>query len=257
MLPGGGIEKPMTTPIQLRQRKSPGGAAKRRGDGPHIVYEYLRERILGMDLVAGRRIEERTVVEDLGLSRTPVRQAFMWMAAEGLIELLPNHGARVPPLDLEEVRSFLEAFEFMQLATALLACKRRNEQDLEEIRRQRDAYEAAARGRDVKELIDTNEEFHLAIARAGHNGHMVRLIADLLVKALRLDGFWYDRPFDEGLDRSIEQSLEEHRSLVQAIEDQDIKGVEAATSEHVHSFRRPLVEYLCRSEATALDSVLS
>ncbi len=61
---------------------------------------------------------------------------------------------------------------------------------------------------------------------------------------------------DEGLDRGIERSLEEHSGLVKAIEDRKLREVEAATNDHVRSFRRLLVGYLSRSEATALDPAL-
>lgn len=230
---------------------------KRRGNGPDIVYSYLRDKIINTRLVAGARIEERKIVEELGLSRTPVRQAFMRMAAEGLIELLPYHGARVPPLNIEEVRSFLEAFEFLLLATAHLATKRRTEQDLEEIVRQRDAYKAAAMAQDIKGMIETNEEFHLSVARAGHNSHMVRLVGDMLVKALRLDGFWYGHTFNPGLEKSVINSLKEHQELVQAIENQDLQKVEDITRQHVRSFRTPLVEYLCQNEADEFKMTFS
>ena len=228
-------------------------STRRRGDGPDIVYEYVRDKIINLQLKAGGRIEERYIVEKLGLSRTPVRQAFMRLAAEGLIELLPNYGARVPPLNIEEVRSFLEAFEYMLLATTHLAAKRRTEKDLVEIIRQRDAYEKAAKANDVKALIDTNELFHLAIAVAGHNQYMARMVGDLLTKSLRLDGFWYHQTFNPTLESNIEDSLIEHRQIVQAIVDREVGKAEELTSLHVGTFRRPMIEFLCHSDVDDFD----
>lgn len=222
---------------------------KRRGDSPGIVYEYLLNKITNMHLSAGARVEERVIVEELGISRTPVRQAFMRMAAEGLIELLPNRGAWIPPLDIEEVRSFLESFEFLLLATGHLAAKRRTENDLEKIMQHCKAYKLAGETRDVKGMIETNEKFHLAIAQAGHNSHMERLVADLLTKALRIDWFWYSRSINIGLDEGIAKSVREHNQLTEAIRNRNLVEIEQITIEHVQSFRQPLIDYLQQSEA--------
>ena len=226
---------------------------KRRGDSPQLVYDYLLNKIVSLRLTAGARIEERVIVEELGISRTPVRQAFMRMATEGLIELLPNHGARIPPLDIEEVRSFLEAYEFIQLAVVHLAVKRRTEQDMENIYKSCDEFEVAAHAKDIKGLISANQTFHLAIAKAGKNSHLERLLGDLLVKALRLAWFWYARPFRSSMEDGISKSIIEHRNLVQAIQSQDLQKSEQYTREHIHSFRIPLLDYMGHTGATEFE----
>lgn len=235
--------------IARRKPIKSGVQRKKRGDGPRAAYEFLRGEIISMRLPPGARIEERRIVEDLGLSRTPVRQALMRMASEGLVETLPNHGARVPPLDIEDVRAFFEAFEFMLRATSHLAAKRWTEQDMVGICEFRTAYEHAAEAGDVYGMIDANENFHLAIARAGHNGHMVRLVGDLLTKAVRIDGLWYGRRPALHAAKDIERSVREHKSLVGAIAKRDASEAERLTLAHVHSFREPLTKFLCESEA--------
>ena len=232
-------------------------AFKRRGDGPKVVYDYLLDKIVNQHLDSGARIEERVIVEELGISRTPVRQAFMRMAAEGLIEWLPNHGARVLPLDIQEIRAFFEAFEFTLQATVHLAALRHTQNDLEEIFRWRDIYEEACHNKDIPGLIETNEKFHLAIAKAGHNHHMERLLGDLQLKSLRLAWFWYAKPINRSLDDSIEVSIHEHRQLVSAIEDRNFELAKQLTSEHIESFRRPLLEYLSESEASEFEYAFS
>ena len=223
--------------------------AKRRGNGPQIVYDYLRNEIITMRLSAGDHIEERLIVENLGISRTPVRQALMRMASEGLVEILPNRGARVPPLDLEEVRAFFEAFEIMQKLTIHLAAKRRSDEEMRDIVECQKDYAAAVKIKDIKAIIDTNERFHLTIAKAGHNSHLVRLMADLLTKAVRLDGIWYSWPRSKAFVNNLDRSLEEHENLVQAIRDQDVAGAEQLTLIHSRSFREPFLNFLCESEA--------
>lgn len=243
--------------VKKKENTSATRAFKRRGDGPKVVYDYLLNKIVNLHLTSGARIEERVIVEELGISRTPVRQAFMRMAAEGLIEWLPNHGARIPPLDIEEVRSFFEAYEFALQATVQLATRRRTRKDLEEIFRWRDAYEESGKNKDIQGLIETNKKLHMEIARAGHNHHMERLLEDLLVKSLRLDWFWYAMPINANLDDRIDISIREHHQLVSAIENRDFTLVRQLTREHIESFRRPLLEYLSQSEASEFEFVFS
>ena len=225
----------------------------RRGDGPKLAYDYIRDLIITSQLSAGARIEERAIVDELGLSRTPVRQALMRLAAEGLVESLPNHGARIPPLDIEDAQAFFEAFEYLLIATTHLAAKRRTDRDLADIIAQRDAYEDAAARADIKAMIETNEEFHLAIARAGKNAHLVRLVGDLLTKAIRLDGIFYWRGDGADSQQNYKKSQKEHRNIVRAIQDEDPRKAETAILDHVKSFREPFLKLLCESEAEFIN----
>ena len=231
------------------KRNAAKAVVKRRGDGPQIVYDYLRGEIVALRLAPGSRIEEKLIVEHLGISRTPVRQALMRMASEGLVELLQNRGARVTPLDLEEVRAFFEAFEIMLKTTIHLAAKRRSADDLAEIVLSRDEYEAAVEAQDIRRIVEANEKFHLTIARAGRNSHLVRLVGDLLTKAVRLDGIWYSGVRAGAFADDLRRSVEEHESLVRAILEQDAAEAERLTLAHTRSFREPFLRFLSESEA--------
>lgn len=221
----------------------------RRGDGPQIVYDYLRGEILTARKPTGSRIEENVIANHLGLSRTPVRQALMRLATEGLIEIHPNQGARVPPLEFEEVRGFFEAFEYLMRATSFLAAKYATDEDHQELRYQQKAFDAAVEHEDVVAMVDTNQSFHMAIARAGRNKDLARFMDDLLVRTLRLDSIWYQRQTPEDATRVFRRSSMEHGELVAAIVAGDAAGAMTAASAHVTSFRNPFLRYLQSSDA--------
>ncbi len=71
-----------------------------RGQGVQYVYEHLRDQIWRLELRPGSKLDEASVVRSLGVSRTPVREAIVRLASEHLVNLLPNRGAQVAPLDL-------------------------------------------------------------------------------------------------------------------------------------------------------------
>lgn len=224
----------------------------RRGDGPQIVYDYIRGEILAARVQAGARIDEASIASTLGLSRTPVRQALMRLATEGLLEISPNHGARVPPLEFEEVHSFFEAFEYLMRATSYLAAKYREDDDIKLIRVEQTRFDAAARSGDIRKMIDANEAFHIAIAQAGRNKELSRFMADLLARTLRLDSLWYRRQSAEDAPRVFRRSSREHAELVKAILDGNPQGSMAAASRHVASFREPFLTFLASSDVGAI-----
>jgi DNA-binding GntR family transcriptional regulator len=213
------------------------------------VYQFVQNQIMSLDLPPGARIEERLIVDKLRISRTPIRQAFMRLASEGLIETLPNRGVRVARLDFDEVRAFFEVFGLMQKAINHLAAKRRTAEDIVALKSAREDYDRAAQRRDALGMVETNRVFHLSIARASHNSHLERLTKDLLIKAVRLEGIWHHRYDEESLARDIQKSREEHNALVKTIVAQDIAGAEGLALDHIRSFREPLLEYLSESVA--------
>src|SRR3546814_16225391 len=93
------------------RRKPPRGA---KGTSVRHAYDAIRSRIVSLDLTPGADLDEVRLVRDLGLSRTPVREALVRLAAEGLVVMLPNRTARVAPLGLQDVKEHLEAFELVQ-----------------------------------------------------------------------------------------------------------------------------------------------
>ncbi len=87
-----------------------------KGTGTTYVYQRLREGILSLDYVPGANLDEARLVESFGLSRTPVREALIRLAADGLVVLLPDRGAQVEPVDLADFPRYVEAFDLVQRA---------------------------------------------------------------------------------------------------------------------------------------------
>ncbi len=96
-----------------------------KGHGRALAYDWLKQRIVSLAMAPGSSIDEAALVEMLGVSRTPLREAMVRLAAEGLVELLPNRGARVSGMDLTQLQEHLDAFELMQRAATTLAARHR------------------------------------------------------------------------------------------------------------------------------------
>ena len=98
------------------------------------VVDQLRDRIVQGDLTPGARLNERVLCEQLGISRTPLREAIKVLATEGLVELLPNRGAIVTALKAETMADTLAVMGSLESLAGELACANASEGDLAEIR---------------------------------------------------------------------------------------------------------------------------
>lgn len=239
----------------MKQRNDSRGAGKRKGTGSNDVYESLRGRILTLQLAPGVHLDEATLVEAYGVSRTPVREALIRLGSSGLVVLLPNRGAKVAPIDLGNLREFFEALDLCQRAVTHWAALRRNEQDMEQIERARLAFEAAARNRSVDDMNDTNVDFHQAIARASGNVHFARSYESLLDEGLRVARVClsYESDEDSSLQAHLDAIVDEHRQMEEMIREGDGPSAERIASDHARLFRNRITTSLAASLAPKIN----
>ena len=217
-----------------------------KGAGAEHAYQALRERILSLALTPGADLEEGSLVETLGMSRTPVREAIIRLASEGLVTLTPNRGARVASISLDEVRAFFEALDLCQRAITRLAASRRHPADLERIKATEAAFEAAAMKGDVDAMARTNFDFHMAVADAAGNPWLARFFGDLLNQGMRLSrlALVYDPPLGRSPAQHGQAIIDEHREMIQAVVAGSADAAEDIALRHAELFRGRVVGFI-------------
>jgi DNA-binding GntR family transcriptional regulator len=227
----------------------------RKGTGLLHAYGQLRDKILHLELAPGAALDEVAFAKMLGTSRTPVRQAFIQLGADGLVDLLPNRSARVAPVDLPRVREFFEAFDIVQRAATHWAALRRTEQSLALIDTQRLAFEKAAERLDTRAMMDTNLKFHAAIGNACGNTLFAQHYSRLLTLALRLSGIALAYEGQDVRTRAghLGTIVAEHRRMTEFLSSRDGEAAEALAHEHSELFRGRVMEYLEHSLASAIS----
>src|SRR3954467_5344606 len=105
-----------------------------RGSGVQTVYEQLRKAIVDLELPPGSPLDEMRLSQQFALSRTPVREALVRLAADGLVAMLPNRSTVVAPIDFEKLPVYFEALTLMYRVTTRAAAQRRSAADLVAIR---------------------------------------------------------------------------------------------------------------------------
>ena len=201
---------------------------KANGASASNVYETLRRRIITMSLKPGQSLDEKSLVDQHGVSRTPIREALIRLAGDGLVELTPNRGASVTNLDLETLRAIFEAGDLIEKAIARLACLRRTDADIAAITTAHDQFEQDLASADVAAMVDSNTRFHLSIAQAARNKYLANCYQRVLADHERIGHVWYSHNVTMNDTRATATILAHHRELLDAIIERD-----AARGEHV------------------------
>jgi DNA-binding GntR family transcriptional regulator len=141
-----------------------------------LAYERIRQLLLDGDIAPGARLAQVDLAEQLGISRTPVREALRRLSAEGLVDSHPNRGFWAAELGLDAVLRRLEVRLILEPGIARLAAERRTESQLAELRRSIAREENARSG---VAAHDASREFHFVLARATGNEEHVRILDSL------------------------------------------------------------------------------
>jgi DNA-binding GntR family transcriptional regulator len=194
------------------------------------VYDAVRARILSGDLPRGSRLRQAALADELGVSRTPLREALRRLATEGLVEFEANRGATVADHDFADERQSWLARIALEPGAARLAAERR---DLEAIAAMRGAIAAQrAAGGDPSESYDVNRGFHLALVAGAGNAYLSRF-AEMLW-APQLGVLIYAMQADDPVQ--VLSWADEHEQIVNAVEAGDADLAERLARKHVRSW---------------------
>ena len=225
-----------------------------KGTGTRWAYEEIRNQILSLQLKPGADLDEQVLIGILGVSRTPIREALIQLAAEGLVEMLPNRGARVSRVDLSGVREFFEALDAAQRMVTRWAALRRTQRDITIIDAGRRSFEKAAADGDITGMMDTNLAFHEAIGTTSGNALVAKHYAQLLALGLRLSriSLAYEGT-ETRRDQHIGAIVEDHRIMTGHIVAGDADAAEETARAHTELFRKRVLEYMTSSLATDMS----
>lgn len=140
----------------------------------HVV-ERIRDMIVSGELPAGGRISERMITEGLGVTRTPLREAFKILEAEGLVRIVPNRGAEVIHLSPADIEAAFEVLTGLESVAAELACTRGTAAEFAGIEARHDRMVACQRAGDLMGYFHLNQEIHQLIVDCAHNPALSRV----------------------------------------------------------------------------------
>ncbi|GAA3769103.1 GntR family transcriptional regulator [Microbacterium kribbense] len=191
------------------------------------VRDLIRERVVRGELAPGDRLVERTLAEELGVSRVPVREALNLLKGEGFVQDVPRRGVIVTMLSRDDVDDLFEVREALEVQGARLACRRATEDEIAGLTDMAARAEQARDDGDLETMADLNAAFHDAIPLLAHNRTLATTLEPLEGRL-----HWVLRQ-----NHSPELLLREHSELAAAIADRDADRAADVARRHVETSR--------------------
>lgn len=198
--------------------------------------EELRRRIADHHLPPGQRLDESALAEELGISRTPLREALKVLSAEGLVELRPRRGCYVAELGPTDIEDIFPIMALLEGEVARAAALRASPTDIKRLEQMHADLETHAAAGDVDRYYEVNYVFHEALQLIAGNRWLQQVIGDLR-KVLRLSCHRSLR-----LEGRLQDSLAEHRALMAALRDRDGADAERVMKAHLLAQLKALSE---------------
>jgi DNA-binding GntR family transcriptional regulator len=203
------------------------------------AYDQIKEAILSGTLRPMERITESGVASRLGLSRTPVREAFGRLAAEGLIVVVPHRGSFVSQLRIDDILEIYQIRTPLECLAARIAAETIDESALAVLDRLVEVEAASQGARSTKDSLDANFEFHRIIIECVRNRRLKALVGQLQGQVHRARLLW------PSTRRRLDETWKEHAELVVALRARDPDRAEQLMRTHLE-----------RARASALDRML-
>ncbi|MCP3021761.1 GntR family transcriptional regulator [Cupriavidus basilensis] len=200
------------------------------------VVDHLRKFIVEGVLSPGMKLNERELCETLGISRTPLREAFKVLAAEGLIEISPNRGASVSRMTEAEVWETFELMSGLEAFSGELACERITPAELAEIKALHYSMLACRVQNDLPGYYSRNQEIHDRINEAARNTALRQTYQGInrRLKALRFRSNHQTDKWD--------RAVHDHEDMIKALEARDGKLLGAILKRHLLEKRDAIMQ---------------
>jgi DNA-binding GntR family transcriptional regulator len=194
------------------------------GSRAERVYDSLRSDIKDGRYAGGTRLRERDIAQELGVSRTPVREALQRLVHIGLLTSAPG-GLVVKELSRSQILDLYAAREVLEGAVAAFAARHATPSEISNLHYLADVF--AKSGGNLRGIWTANRDLHSAIYAASHNDNLMRIVQDLNDPLALIAGTTYSVP------GRFEAAVAEHNGLIEAIEKRDDKLADELAKAHV------------------------
>jgi DNA-binding GntR family transcriptional regulator len=198
------------------------------------VADRLRDLIHAGELEPRARVNELELAERFGISRTPLREAIKILATEGLLELLPNRGARVASISAEEIDEMIEVVAGLEATAADLACRKISDEEIAAIEAKHKRMVAAWKRKDDPTYFTLNREIHEAIMQASRNATLQGIYANLSGRIQRTRYAAHKTP------AQWKKAVDEHEEMLKLLKKRDGERLAVVMREHIRG-KKPVI----------------
>ena len=195
-----------------------------------VCYEYLVSKMQRGELVSGMSVTEQGVADELGISRTPAREALRRLEIDGLVVSEPRFGMKVTELGYIETLELYEAREALEMAAVEICAEKISDIEIAELEILQE--QMAGSVRDPSRMASLNYAFHKALLNAVKNRYLT-MSFEVIQKTLAILG-----PTTLANTERAEESLIEHQELIQCLKHHDSEGARKVMGRHLSNAKR-------------------
>jgi GntR family transcriptional regulator, rspAB operon transcriptional repressor len=205
------------------------------------VYKRISDLILSGQIAPGERIMENKVSKQLGVSRTPIREALHVLEMEGFLEAIPRVGYQVKEIVWDEVENICDIRKVNETLAACWAMGRITPEELDALQNNLDQAEADVKGGYPKRFIDRDVDFHNILVQASGSRHLVEICQTLRRHMLL---YRIESIYEPEMVLSV---IEDHRCILDRLRAHDVAGLTQAISDHLDHVKREVLHYAFES----------
>ncbi len=194
-----------------------------------VVFNTLREAILRGELKPGERLMELQLASQLGVSRTPIREAIRMLEQEGLAVTMPRKGAEVAKMTLKGMEDVLEIRAALDELACQLACQRITEDQLKRLETAKKNFEVSLKSENVKTIAEADMGFHDVIYEATGNPKLVNMLNNLREQIYRYRVEYLKKVENYPI------LIKEHNAIYQSLVDRNLQEATLSIREHVEN----------------------
>ncbi|MCF8010123.1 MAG: GntR family transcriptional regulator [Clostridiales bacterium] len=206
-----------------------------------LVFESMREAIIGGFLKPGERLMETQLAEQMGVSRTPVREAIRKLELEGFVVMVPRKGVYVSNISVKDIADVFEVRAALEGLAAGLAAERITSEELDKLEKSL-LQISESNDDDLYELVEEDKNFHELLYQASRNERLTTIITNLKDQIERF------RTTSLALPGRKQNAITEHKNIVEAVSDRNIELAQALASEHIQNAEQSFLKALQEAE---------
>jgi len=212
------------------------------------AYETIKELILTLKVAPGTQLQIEMLAEQMGVSRTPVREALLRLEQDGLTQIVPRVGVFVTGISKRDLEELYELRELLESRATEEASQRLTDDDLDHIDRLLEESKTAVKQGEVEKFLETEIAFHQILTEGARNRRLISIMDSLRDLSYR----W--RIISLKSQENVRLTLIEHQGIAQALRQRDGPKAGKLMGDHIRSARERMIEEIDLGDETEVNS---
>lgn len=210
------------------------------------AYRRIYRKIMTLDYQPGMRLEEKHLMDELGIGRTPIREALQRLEDDYMVESHHNKGFIVRPITIQNTKAAFAALEIMELGVAHLAVRQEISQLLELMANANNTVRGTIQKKDLIGLVEANAEFHKCYAQCSGNDYLIHGLHKVRCETNRLAYLSFGNEIDpmRTTHEHYASVIEQHEDIIKLLKKRDEDALKHTLTDHISTFKNRILLYM-------------